>query len=86
MAAAYTTLASYIVLLLMHYFITNHIFKSDVYKFNLFLRSTLIITLFTILFYFIQDMILLRVGVIVCVLIYFWTNNKPTIVRFLRKD
>jgi len=86
MAAAYTTLVSYIVLFLMHYFITNHIFKSNVYKFYLFLRATLIITLFTLLFYLIQDVLLLRLGVIGCVLVYFWTKNKSTIVQFLRRE
>lgn len=86
MAAAYTTLASYIVLFLMHYLITNHIFKSNVYKIDLFLRATIIITLFTVLFYLIQDVLFLRLGVIGGVLIYFFTKNKSTIVQFLRRD
>ncbi len=63
-AAAYTTLASYMLLMVVHFLITKYILKVDIYD-NLFLYgSAFVVIILSVLLLFTYDYTLLRYGII----------------------
>ena len=84
-AAGYATLASYIVLMAVHYFIAVRIMKVNMYN-NIYLFGSLFVTivislLFTLIYKFIVPRYIL---IVLIVLFYFW-NNKTILINMLKK-
>ncbi|MEE0463527.1 lipopolysaccharide biosynthesis protein [Blautia hydrogenotrophica] len=82
-AAAYTTLFSYICLLFIHFFITKKILKVNLYN-NWFMFGSVAITFFVVLILtFSYSYILLRYGIIIIGFLTFLWLFRNYIIRFL---
>ncbi len=83
-AAAYTTLVSYIVLFIMHYLVATYLLEINIYKFKFFIKPTLHVIAFTILFYFIRNVVIIRYAVLLSVVIIILTKYRGKVLEFLR--
>jgi O-antigen/teichoic acid export membrane protein len=83
-AATYSTLASYIVLFILHYIITNKIFKNPVYNFKIFIKPTAFVILFTMLFYLLNDFIIMRYLTLAAILLFLFYKYRDKISGFLK--
>lgn len=64
-AAAYTTLISYIFLFFIHFIFTKKIIKKSIFGFKFYIFPILIVSFYTILFVFFQNIIYIRIVLIV---------------------
>lgn len=84
-AAAYTTLACFFVLMLVHLTITRKILKVHLYDDWYMFAALGVIALLAVMFMKLYDTIILRYAVLVVVCLLYLFFNKSVVVKFLKK-
>mgnify|MGYP000604473678 CR=1 FL=1 len=83
-AAAYTTLASYVILFLLHYIITRYFIKSDIYTFVFFIKPILLVIILTSIFFFLTEEILIRYVMLLFVFTIVLIKYRLKIIKFIK--
>lgn len=84
-AAAWTTVASYILLFVYHYVIALRISDVRVFKIMHFVYGISFVTVSSVLFYFIKDMWIIRYAIIIMVCLIIGFSLKKKIAVFIKK-
>jgi O-antigen/teichoic acid export membrane protein len=84
-AAAWTTIMSYIVLFLYHYFISLNMYEVRVYTFKPFAYGILSIVLSSVMFFIVKNSLMFRYGILIAVLLILVYNIKKISKKFTRE-
>lgn len=83
--AAWTTIISYILLFLYHYFISLHMYEVRVYTFKPFAYGILCIVLSSTIFFIVKNNWILRYGILIATLLILGYKIKEINKRFMQK-
>ena len=87
-AAAYTTYASYFVLMILHMLIVNHIGRSEVYKNKLIIILALVVSVIMFSVTFIMNDIVVRYSIVALYILlglYLIYRNRNMVKKYIKK-
>jgi O-antigen/teichoic acid export membrane protein len=84
-AGAWTTIISYILLFLYHYFISLKVFEVRIYDFKPFAYGILSILLSSILFFMVKNNWVMRYGILIVILLILGYKIKEVSKKFMQK-
>lgn len=84
MVAAYTTLIGYVVLFIIHYFISNKWIKEDLFGKRFIITWTSIIIIFTFFTSILYKYIFIRYTILICIIIIVITKYRLNLLNYLK--
>ncbi len=84
-AGAWTTIISYILLFLYHYYISLRVYEVRIYRFRPFLYGILSIILSSILFFIVKNNWIFRYGILILILLILGYKAKEISKKFVQK-
>ena len=84
-AGAWTTILSYIILFLYHYFISLRVYKVRIYTFKPFAYGIIFIVSSSVIFYIVKNNWILRYGILIAILLILGYKIKEISKKFMQK-